>query len=237
MKLNEHLETYKNANPILVAVDNVIFGFDHYKERLKVLLFQRQVEPEAGAWSLIGSFVQENESAPVAAMRILKKFTGLSDVFLEQLKVYSTVNRDPGARVISISYYSLLRIDKEMNELTDAYNAKWFYLDQVPKLAIDHNSMVEDALIVVQEHARRKPIGFNLLPEKFTLPKLLKLYKEIYREPLDDRNFRKKILSLGILERLDEKDKTTSKKGAYLYQFDKEKYFEMVENGYQVQFL
>ena len=227
-----HIESYIDASPILVAVDNVIFGFDPVEEKLKILLFKRRVDPEAGKWSLIGSFIQEGESGAQAAIRILQKFTGLKDVFLEQFKTYSDANRDPGARVISIGYYSLIRISEENTKLIEAYDAQWFEINSIPDLAVDHHRIVKDAQLLLKNNAIQRPIGFNLLPEEFTLPKLLKLYKEILQEPLDDRNFRKKILSAGFLRKLDKKDKTTSKKGAFLYQFDSEKYFELVKNGY-----
>ncbi|MCV9389402.1 NUDIX hydrolase [Reichenbachiella ulvae] len=233
-KVAQHNETYKDGKPILVAVDNVIFGFDPEEEKLKVLLFQRQVEPQAGNWSLIGSFVGPDESAEFAAQRILTKFTGLKDVYLEHFQSYSEVERDPGARVISLGYYSLIRIDEQKDELVKSFNAKWFNVDEIPDLVIDHNQMVEDALHILQDDSRRKPIGFNLLPEKFTIPKLLKLYQEILQVELDDRNFRKKILSAGYLDRLDIKDKSSSKKGAYFYQFNVEKYFELIQNGYNL---
>lgn len=231
-----HIETYQDARHILVAVDNVIFGFDPEDEVLKVLLFKRLVEPEAGGWSLIGSFVQPDESAVAAAARILHKFTGLKDVFLEQFITYSDVERDPGARVISISYYSLIQINEHDRDLVAAHNAQWFDVREIPDLVIDHSIMVNDALVKIRENARFKPIGFNLLPEKFTLPKLFKLYQSIMSEPLDDRNFRKKILASGVLDKLEEKDKSTSKKGAYLYKFNEEKYFQLVRDGYNVLF-
>ncbi|UXP30694.1 NUDIX domain-containing protein [Reichenbachiella agarivorans] len=231
----KHNESYKDAKAILVAVDNVIFGFDPQEEKLKVLLFKRQVDPEAGKWSLIGSFVQADESADIAAQRILTKFTGLDDVFLEHFQTYSEVDRDPGARVISLGYYSLIRLDEQKEELVESFHAHWFHIDEIPKLVIDHNQIIQDALRLLQEDSKRKPIGFNLLPEKFTIPKLLKLYQEIMQEQLDDRNFRKKILSVGYLDRLEEKDKSNSKKGAYYYQFNVEKYFELVKEGYTLQ--
>ena len=232
METIAHAETYIDAKPILVAVDNVIFGFDPNEEMLKILLFKRQVDPEAGKWSLVGSFVQEDESGAEAATRILNKFTGLKDVFLQQFKTYSDTQRDPGARVISIGYYSLIRINEEKTKLIEAHNAQWFELKSIPDLAVDHKKIAMDALQLLRNHAIQKPIGFNLLPKEFTLPKLLKLYTEILEEPLDDRNFRKKILSAGFLNKLDKKDKSNSKKGAYLYQFDSEKYFELVKRGY-----
>ncbi len=227
-----HSESYKDAKPILVAVDNVIFGFDPIEEKLKVLLFKRRVDPEAGKWSLIGSFIQEGESGSQAAERILFKFTGLKDVFLEQFKTYSDTMRDPGARVIAIGYYSLIRISEENTNLIQAYDAQWFEIASIPDLAVDHDKITKDALRLLRDNAIQRPIGFNLLPKEFTLPKLLKLYTEILQEPLDDRNFRKKILSAGFLIKLKKKDKSGSKKGAFLYEFDSEKYFEQLKNGY-----
>ncbi|MFY0627925.1 MAG: NUDIX hydrolase [Reichenbachiella sp.] len=231
-----HTESYKDAKPLLVAVDNVIFGFDASKNKLKVLLFKRQVAPEAGNWSLIGSFVKSDESAMQAAQRILNKFTGLKDVFLEQFRTYAEVNRDPGARVLSIGHYSLIRIDDQNDELVKTFDAKWFDLNKIPELVIDHRSIVNDALVLLQEDGRRKPIGFNLLPKKFTIPQLFQLYQEIYRKPLDDRNFRKKILATDLLIKLEEKDKSGSKKGAFLFQFDENKYKELQTKGFDIQF-
>lgn len=233
---DESTSTYIVAQPILVAVDNVIFGFDSEEEKLKVLLFKRKVEPFAGQWSLVGSFVQPNESAVVAASRILTEFTGLSSVFLEQLHCYSSVDRDPGDRVISIAYYSLIQLQKYRKELVEQHEAAWFEINEIPELVIDHQQMVTDALLKLQDKARRKPVGFNLLPPKFTLPQLFKLYREIYQKDIDDRNFRKKILATDLLERLNTKDKTTSKKGAFHYQFNKDKYHQLETDGYDIVF-
>lgn len=236
LKLQIHSETYQDAVPILVAVDNVIFGFDNFDHKLKVLLFKRQVAPEAGNWSLIGSFVKTDESAVDASQRILTKFTGLKDVFLQQFKTYAGVNRDPGARVISIGFYSLIRIKEENQTLTETFDASWYDLDEIPPLVIDHGKIIDDALGLLQVDGRRKPIGFNLLPKKFTIPQLFQLYQEIYRKPLDDRNFRKKILSTGLLKKLNEKDKSASKKGAFLFSFDERKYEELRNEGFDIQF-
>ncbi|SMD32915.1 ADP-ribose pyrophosphatase YjhB, NUDIX family [Reichenbachiella faecimaris] len=233
---DESTSTYIVAQPILVAVDNVIFGFDGEEEKLKVLLFKRKVEPFAGQWSLVGSFVQPNESAVVAASRILTEFTGLESVFLEQLHCYSSVDRDPGDRVISIAYYSLIQLETYRKKLVEEHEAAWFELHEIPDLVIDHKQMVADALVKLQDNARRRPVGFNLLPPKFTLPQLFKLYQEIYQKEIDDRNFRKKILATDLLEKLDTKDKTTSKKGAFHYQFNKTKYQQLETDGYDILF-
>ncbi len=220
---------YYGSDKILVAVDCIIFGFDIIEEKLKILLFKRLVEPFAGQWSLVGSFVRKDEDISLAASRILFELTGLGEVFMEQLRSYGKPDRDPGSRVISIAYYSLIQINDKLNNLHDA---QWFEIKDMPKLVLDHDEMVRDAQEQLKQNAIRRPIGFNLLPEYFTLPQLLKVYKEIYQKPLDDRNFRKKILSMDLLIKSNEKDKSGSKKGAFLYKFDEEKYQNLVKKGF-----
>ncbi len=227
---------YYGTDRMLVAVDCIIFGFDVKAEQIKILLFPREIEPFQGSWSLIGSFVQKKEDIDKAAARILRELTGLDQVFLEQHKVYGHTNRDPGDRVISISYWSFIKIEGPDRSLIKDHNAEWFPVRNIPKLVIDHNQMVEDALSLMRKNARYLPIGFELLPEKFTLPQLLKLYQEIYQKPIDDRNFRKKILATGLLKKLDSKDKTSSKKGAFQYSFDQTKYEELLQKGFDIEF-
>lgn len=223
------LSYYVGAEKLLLAVDCIIFGFD--LNTLKLLLFKRKVEPFRGEWSLIGSFVKPPESVFEAASRVLEEYTGLQDVFMEQLMSYGDPARDPGARVVSISHYALIRIDDQDEELAQQYEAKWFDFDKLPNLILDHGQMVADALVALRRKARYQPIGFELLPKKFTLPQLLVLYEAIYQRELDQRNFRKKVLSLDILQKLDEKDKSGSRKGAFLYYFDQDKYEAMKEQG------
>lgn len=220
---------YRNASPILVAVDCIIFGFDH--EALKLLLFKRKVEPFKEEWSLIGSFVEPAEGVKEAAGRVLRESTGLSDIYMEPLAYYGAVGRDPGARVISQAHFALIRLGEEEVSMANTHQAHWFALDAIPSLILDHGQMVEDALEQLRRKARYQPIGFELLPEKFTIPQLKQLYDAIYQQDFDRRNFRKKILSMNVLEKLDEKDKASSRKGAYLYRFDKARYEEMVEKG------
>lgn len=221
---------YDNAEKQLVAVDCIIFGFDDQK--LKLLLFKRKVQPFQGQWSLIGSFVKDQEDVKNAAKRVLEESTGLINIFLEELQCYGSANRDPGARVISIAHYALVRLQDHENSLVDTYHAKWFDVNAIPALILDHNDMVNDALDKLRRKARSQPIGFELLPKKFTLPQLKVLYDEIHQKDLDRRNFRKRILAMNILKKLEEKDKTTSKKGAYLYQFDKEQYERLKAEGF-----
>lgn len=215
---------------MFVATDCIIFGFDSGK--LKLLVFRRRVEPFKGEWSLIGSFVKLDEDVSEAAKRVLKEITGLENVFMEQLQAYGAADRDPGYRCLSVAQYALIRIDEYDEELVERYGAHWFEIDQLPSLVLDHDQMVKDALERLKQKARYQPIGFELLPEKFTIPQLQLLYEAIYQRKLDARNFRKKLLSLNLLIKLDEKDKSTSRRGAFLYKFDYENYHKLLKSGY-----
>jgi ADP-ribose pyrophosphatase YjhB (NUDIX family) len=230
MKALENYRPYIAQPKILVATDCIVFGFD--EGILKLLVFRRRIDPLKGEWSLIGSFVNEEESVPDAARRVLLQFTGLDNVFLEELKVYSQVDRDSGARCISIAQYALIRINDHDREQVELHGAKWFALEDIPVLVLDHNDMIADALERLRQKTTHKPIGFELLPEKFTIPQLQSLYEAIHQTKLDDRNFRKKLLSFDLLIKLNEKDKSTSKKGAFLYTFDYDKYKKLEESGF-----
>lgn len=221
---------YTEYDKFLVAVDAIIFGFDG--QDLKILLIKRNFPPAQGEWSLMGGFLKKNESIDQAAERVLFKLTGLCNVFLEQLQGYGELERDPGERVISIAYYALINIDDYDEELAQQYNAKWFPINDFPKLIFDHNIMVDKALRRLQRKAQNQPIGFELIPPKFTIPQLQRLYEAIFRKEFDKRNFRKKILSFHVLKKLEEKDRESSKKGAYLYQFDQKEYNRLLNSGY-----
>ncbi|MDF1570654.1 MAG: NUDIX domain-containing protein [Bacteroidales bacterium] len=221
---------YRKNKKFHVAVDCIIFGFD--RQELKLLCIKRDFEPEKGRWSLMGGFLKESEDIDQAAERVLYQLTGLEHIYLEQLQAYGKRERDPAGRVISIAYYALIdsvRFDKQISR---TYDASWFSLDHLPDLVFDHRVMVDKAIRRLQRRCRTQPIGFELLPEKFTLPQLQLLYEEIFGRAFDKRNFRKKILAMGILNKLEEKDKEGSRKGAYLYQFDKDKYDAMMNNGF-----
>ena len=151
---------------------------------------------------------------------------------MDQVAAYGKINRDPGERVISVAYYALINIDDYKNSIIADSGAKWVNLERIDELIFDHKQMVCDAIVKLRRQAALFPIGFNLLPERFTLTQLQMLYESIYGEKLDKRNFRKKILGMGILERLDEKDKINSKRGAYYFVFNKEKYHRMLEKGF-----
>lgn len=221
--------SYQSYDQFYVATDCIIFGF--HDEILKLLVFKRQIEPQKGSLSLIGSFVRIDESVTEAAQRVLFEITGLKDVFMEELKTYNAVNRDPGYRCISIGQYALIRINDYDKELVEKHNAIWYPFDELPELVLDHNQMVIDALARLRRKARYQPIGFELLPEKFTIPQLQSLYEAIFQKKLDSRNFRKKVVSFGVLIKLNEKDKLGSKRGAFLYKFDHEKYKALLARG------
>lgn len=219
------IEAYKKYDRFLIAVDCIIFGFDGV--RLKALLIHRGFEPEKNKWSLMGGFVNASESVDAAAERILFQLTGLNNIYMEQLYSFGDVARDRGGRVISISYFALIRSDNYSEDLMQRYNARWFDLDKVPPLIFDHKKMLRMAKERLEEKAATHPIGLELLPNKFTLPQLQSLYEAIYERPLDKRNFTKKILGLQIFNKLNNKDKTSSRKGAYYYEFDRKKYEEL----------
>ena len=210
---------YKSHDRILVAVDCIIFGFDG--RQLKALLIKRDFEPKKGKWSLMGGFVSKDESVDDAAIRVLEQLTGLTKIYMEQLYCFGDVTRDTAGRVVSVAYYSLINIAKYSTQLADDHEARWFEMENVPELIFDHQEMLDQAMKRLRQKMATHPIGFELLPTKFTLPQLQSLYEAIYGYAMDKRNFSKKILSLGILKKLAEKEKASSKKGAYYYIFDK----------------
>jgi 8-oxo-dGTP diphosphatase len=223
------IDKYTSHDKILVAVDCIIFGFDGHE--LKALLIKRAFEPEKGKWSLMGGFVSNNESTDEAAQRVLHQLTGMSNIYMEQLYCFSDVNRDAAGRVISVAYFALINIADYSEQLQLEHEAKWFPLNHIPPLIFDHKEMVALAKERLQQKVANHPIGFELLPGKFTLPQLQNLYEAIYEEPLDKRNFTRKVLSLGILNKLDEKEKESSRKGAFYYVFDKGKYSKLHREG------
>ncbi|NJW51328.1 NUDIX hydrolase [Salinimicrobium oceani] len=222
-------DLYKQKDKMYVATDCIIFGFD--SGSLKLLLFRRRVSPLEGNWSLIGSFVKLNEDVGTAAKRVLEEITGLKDVYMEELKVYGAADRDPGFRCISIAQYALIRLNEYDRELVKEFGAEWFDVNELPELVLDHEQMVRDALDKLKQKARLQPLGFELLPEKFTIPQLQNVYEVIFQKELDPRNFRKKVLSHNVIVKLEEKDKSSSKRGAFLYQFDKDRYQKLIQKG------
>lgn len=226
------MKLYSKHSRYLVAVDCIIFGYDIFDKEIKLLLVKRSFEPAKGKWSLEGGFVEESESLDEAAHRILRNLTGLDIVYLKQSYSYGEIYRDPGARVISVAYFALIPIMDINKELAEQNGAQWRSIARLPDLIFDHSEMVKKSLTDLQNQIKIKPIGFELLPEKFTLVQLQDLYEAIYQRKVDKRNFRKKILSMEILEKLDEKERETSKKGAFYYKFNKDRYEILKQNGF-----
>lgn len=221
---------YDHHHKHFVALDCIIFGFD--SNDLKLLLVKRGFAPEKGKWSLMGGFLKAEESLDEGAARILNQLTGLTDVYMEQLYAYGEVNRDPVARTLSVAYYALMRVDDYDASQARAYGAQWFPVAALPHLIFDHNEMVQRALARLKKKTRNQPIGFELLPQKFTIPQLRRLYEAIHQQMIDPRNFSKKLHAMKLLTKLDEKDKSSSKKGAYLYQFDQNRYEKLLSEGF-----
>ncbi|NII26042.1 NUDIX hydrolase [Pseudoflavitalea sp. X16] len=222
------MKRYSQQTRLLVAVDCIIFGFDG--QELKLLLIQRGFEPERGKWSLMGGFVKPTESFEEAAARVLKELTGLSGVYMEQLHAFGDPNRDPMERTASITYFSLIDIRKYQQQINDEYHAEWFPIRKHPRLIFDHEDMIELAKDRLQYKAALHPILFELLPDKFTLPQLQTLYEGIYDAEIDKRNFSRKVLSTGLLVKQKEKEKESSKRGAFYYKLDKRKYNSKFHN-------
>ena len=213
---------YSGQIRLLVAVDCIILGFDG--EGYKLLLIQRGFAPEKKKWSLMGGFVQPQESVDDAASRILADLTGLKNVYLEQLHTFGDPNRDPVERTIAVAYFALLDIQKYEKQLSKEYHAEWFPLKEMPELIFDHKKMVEMAKNRLRYKAALHPILFELLPEKFTLPQLQALYEGLYDTTFDKRNFNRKLLSTGLFLKQKDKDKDSSKKGAFFFKLDQGKY-------------
>ncbi|PRX46846.1 NUDIX hydrolase [Salegentibacter salegens] len=221
---------YQTEDKVLLAVDCIIFGFD--EEDLKILLIKRNFEPEKGKWSLMGGFLKRKENLNVAANRILYQLTGFEQIYMEQLYAFSEVDRDPAERTISVAYFALINIKEHDKALIDKHSAQWFSVTELPELIFDHSEMISKAIRRLRYKTSKKPIGFELLPEKFTMRQLQKLYESILGEKLDKRNFINKINALDILIKLEEKDMNSSRKGSFLYKFDAEKYQQKVEEGF-----
>ena len=222
--------SYKYPRAAL-TVDCVVFGYD--EGELRVLLIQRALEPFKGRWALPGGFVRVDETLDEAARRELREEAGLKDIFLEQLYTFGTVNRDPRERVVSVAYYSLVKLAAhDTKAATDAADARWFPISKVPKLAFDHADILATALARLKGKVRYQPIGFELLPPKFTLSQLQHLYEAVLATELDKRNFRKKVLSFGLLVPLKETQMTGRHRPAQLFRFDADKYEKLKKKGF-----
>lgn len=214
--------SYNKQPKCLVALDSIIFGFDGHQ--LKILLVKRAPNPAIDTWSLMGGWLNPDENLEQAAERILYELTGLREVYLEQLYTFGDIHRDPIDRTVSVAYFALVNIEHYDSKISQAYHAHWFPVSEMPNdLLFDHRQMIDLAIQKLRYKAALHPLGFELLPEKFTIPQLQKLYEAIFQTTFDKRNFSRKILSTHLLVKLKEKQKS-SKKGAYLYQVNEEKY-------------
>jgi 8-oxo-dGTP diphosphatase len=221
------MSTYP-ASGIYLAIDCIIFGFDG--KDIKLLLVKRNFEPEKGKWSLMGGFLEASENLEDGASRILYNLTGLKDIYVEQLGVYGNIHRDPVARTVSVLFFALINIDDHDEEAVKSHNASWISLANRPTLIFDHNEMVSGALDHLKYKAALHPIGFELLPERFTIPQLQKLYEAIYGIPIDRRNFSRKLLSTGLLIDTGLKNSYSTTKKATLYKLDTKKYKEKFDS-------
>jgi len=218
-----------------LTVDCVVFGLD--EQDLKVLLIQRDSEPFAGTWALPGGFVDIDETLEDAANRELSEETGAKQVPLEQLYTFGDLDRDPRGRTVSVAYYALVRLsDYSLQAASDARDAAWFAVSELPGLAFDHKKIIDLALERVRGKVRFEPIGFELLPRKFTLNELQGLYEILLARSLDKGDFRKKILAMDLLEELDEFEQGGTGPAAELYRFRKEKYRRLAEAGFVFEF-
>jgi len=222
--------SYEHPRPALTT-DCVVFGLD--EEDLKILLIRRGIPPFEGRWALPGGFARVGESIEATARRELHEETGLKKVFLEQLYTFGDPDRDPREHVVTVAYFALVNLSEHvLRASTDASDAAWFSIDDVPSLAFDHDRILAAAHERLRGKIVYQPIGFELLPRKFPVRLLQSMYEKILDRPLDKRNFRKKILSMGILEELDEIETDVAHRAARLYRFDKKKYDRLVKGGF-----
>jgi 8-oxo-dGTP diphosphatase len=224
--------TYSHPRPS-VTVDCVVFGLDLEAADLKVLLIQRKRDPFAGLWAFPGGFVEEDETLEESAKRELQEETGIARLYLEQLYTFGDPGRDPRGHTVTVAYYALVKLsDHAPKAADDAKAVDWFSVSKPPKLAFDHAKILKVALERLRAKVRYQPIGFELLPAKFTLSQLQRLYEIVLERPLDKRNFRKKILGMGLLIDLEETQKDVAHRAAQLYRFDEQRYRGLVAEGF-----
>lgn len=215
---------YKEHSKFYLSVDIIVFGFE--EGNLKILLGKRQMDPGRGEWSLYGGFVNEDEDLEEAANRTILELTGMTKLYMRQVGAFGAIDRDPGERVISIAYCALIDVKDYDDNLRQQHGLEWVALSEVPSLYSDHNLMVSNALAQIRRRINTEPIVFNLLPELFTLTQLQRVYEAILGSSIDKRNFRKRVKQIEFIEKTEFIDKTTSRRGAALYRFNKNVYLE-----------
>jgi 8-oxo-dGTP diphosphatase len=223
--------SYAYPRPAL-TVDCVVFGYD--EAALRVLLIQRGNAPFEGKWALPGGFVHVDESLDAAALRELQEETGMERVYLEQLYSFGDPGRDPREHVVTVAYFALVKLSEhKVRAATDARDAAWFDVDDLPSLAFDHDRIFDTALARLRGKVRYQPIGFELLPKKFTLTQMQRLYEVVLGMEIDKRNFRKRVLAMDLLEELDEVEQDVAHRAARLYRFDEKKYRRLSKEGFE----
>jgi 8-oxo-dGTP diphosphatase len=233
-KASQHYHAGEKS--LLNSVDCVIFGF--MGTELHVLLHRFPYEPLRGHWALLGGFVMPEVSVDESARQTVEHLTGLSDVYMEQVHTFGDVFRVPSERVITICYYALIEVEPTLSKLSGEFGATWHPISSIPDLDLvyDHPQMFAKALEQLRRKVRYQPIGFELLPEKFTMTELRDLYESILGASLDKRNFNKKFLKMGLLQKLKEKQKGTSRRGAFFFRFDQIRYNDLAAKGYLFEF-
>lgn len=215
---------YNEYPKVLVSVDCIIFGFDG--NDLQVLIGKRKMDPGRGEWTLYGGFVGSNESLEDAANRVILELTGMKGLYIRQVGAFGSVDRDPGERVISVSYCTLINVEDYDDRLRIEHGLEWVSLKKLPRLYSDHNKMITDAISQIRRRINHEPLSFKLLPDLFTLTQLQHVFEAVMGEEIDKRNFRKRVKEIDFIEKTDFIDKVSSKRGAALYRFNKKAYEE-----------
>ncbi|MEZ4775116.1 MAG: NUDIX domain-containing protein [Bacteroidia bacterium] len=214
-----------------LSIDCTIFGFEDGK--LEVLLIRRAIEPSKGKWALPGGFILVKEDIDDASLRILKEMTGVEKLFMEQQQAFGAVNRYPGRRVITLAYFALIQPGNySLNPGPEASDVRWFDVKGLPELPFDHGAIIDHAVTTLRQKVRHQPIGFELLPEKFTLLQLQELYEAVLGQKLDKPNFRRKMQGMNLLISLNEYQTGVAHRAARLYKFDIERYNKLRESGF-----
>lgn len=214
-----------------LSIDCLIFGFK--KGELDILLVQHGEGISKGRWALPGGWIKYDEGVTQAAVRLLRDLTGVSNIYMEQLAVFGDVDRYPNKRVITIGFFALVKPENyKLHAGFTASDARWFKLSEVPSLPYDHNKILNSGVRHLKHKVRHEPIGFNLLPRKFTLHQLQELYEAVLERKLDKPNFRRKLMNMNLLAPSKEKQKDVSHRAASLYKFDKKTYDKLKEKGF-----